>query len=442
MKVLLVNSGTDIIALSCEPVGLEYIGAFLEREGHEVKIINMATTDVEKTAHKWKPDFIGYTATTPSINSAYRSSDRLRFWGFKTIIGGIHASIFPEEAIQHCDWVVVGDGEYAMLDILNGVERGILRPEYMKDISHLPFPARHLVDSDYFHKVIGFRWPFGQKKKWATLTTARGCPYRCAFCQNSKRPIPPRYNSVDRAIEEIEFIKEEYGISNIFILDDDFFLPKPRFRELAERMRPLNINWMACARASTLTDELGYIAKESGCKFVSIGFESNSQKCLDSVNKGTTPEDNQRAADICKKYGINVLANIMIGIPGETPEDIEQTIDFVKRNKFFSTGLCIATPMPGTKLWDYSKGHGLIPENVNWDDFIIGNPRLNISANISMPREETMRYFKILDDLIEKDKARLDLGWMWSILTHYPKNALKTAWGYRKRLLKYIGRVG
>jgi anaerobic magnesium-protoporphyrin IX monomethyl ester cyclase len=463
MKVLLVNSGADLIALSCEPIGLEYLAAYMEQHGVEVRIINMAQRDVIVEAIKWQPDLVGFTASTPSINLAYRDSDRLRRMGFKTVIGGIHASIMPEEAIQHADWVVVGDGEEALMNIVGSLHNieynkthkeneiglratfilppGILRPEYIKDISKLPFPARHLVDTNYFFEVIGYRWPFGEKKKWVPITTARGCLYKCRFCTNSKRPNPPRYNSVDRVIEEIQHIQKTYGISNLFFMDDDLFLPAKRFKELAERMIPLNVRWMSCLRATSATDEILELAVRSGCRYVSIGFETNSQACLNALDKQSSPEANQRAADLCAKHGIKVLANIMVGIPGETPADLEETIAFIKRNKFYSTGLTMATPMPGTKLWDYAKEHNLIPDGLNWNDFIIGNARLNVSANVAMTREETMKYFNIIDQLIEISKARLDPWWMIRLFLKNPKNALRTAWGYRKRIAKYIGRI-
>jgi len=742
MKVLLVNAGEDIIALSCEPIGLEYLASYLEQYGVEVKICNMIQHNIKKIIKSWKPNLVGVSATTPVVNSAYRLLDYCRSIGVPTVIGGVHASTMPEEAIKHADWVVVGDGEEALMQIINSfysyeimhsfsgkneickpifiLPHGILRPEYIKDISKLPPPARHLVDIDYFYTASGHGWPFGEHKKTATILTSRGCPFRClagdtivytingkfkikdlvgregvkvlsrnpatqepvyvsainiqktqemaklvrvhfddgthidctpdhkfkvfkaknqfidesewdeeaqnlkpkqqiravrfdanksgricistrrnitklhaqivmagfinrslsrderihhkdrnpgndnienliltttkdhvglhpeisermklnnpaknmtekwkknisingkgkkrsleqrmryresklgiknphynpnkkyprtypsripevnhkvlwveplshhedvycmevpginwfyannvlvhncSFCRNSKAFCPPRYNSVENVLQEIADIKNAYKVDKFYFLDDDLLLPPARFKQIAKGISGWNIRWGMAARSSSITREGAAYAKMAGCEYIFMGFESNSQKCLDALGKRTTPADNQRAVDICNEFGIKVVAGFMVGIPGETPDDLEETIKFIKGNKFFSIGLCMATPMPGTLMWDQAEQNGLLPAERDWDNFTIGNPKLRCTPNPAMTFDETMKYFNIIDNLCEKKRATIEMGWIWSMFRKYPMAAIKTIWQYRKRLLRYIGRV-
>jgi len=360
-KVALINPGKDEKYAVQEPLNIGFIASYLEKNGIEVTIIDeLAGQNVEKELDKYKPDVVGITATTPLAPDAYRIGDLCKKRGILTVIGGVHASVLPEEALQHADVVVKGEGEVAMLEIVRrGIKSGVVSCPYIKNIDEIPPPARHLMQMDFYLHTKDrlpetYLYFVPPHTKVASILTSRGCPYNCIFCHNSWRGIPYRFNSPERVISEVKYLIEKYHIQALFFIEDNFFVNKPRVKKICELMKRENINiiWGANSRVDNIDLEILQIAKKAGCRQVTFGFESGSQKILDVLNKKTTVEQNKRAIELCNKAGIIPQGTIMIGNPTETIEDVRATQQFLKESDIKSVGICITTPYPGTQLWN------------------------------------------------------------------------------------------
>jgi len=394
MKVALVNPGRGRRWTVSEPLNLGYIASCLEQNNIEVKIIDqIAGQDVKKEIEHYGPDMVGITAVTPLAPIAYKIADMCRKKGILTVMGGVHASVMPEEALTHADVVVVGEGEMAMLDIVkSGIKSGIVSYPYVKNIDKLLPPARHLMKQDFYSNILdkikdlmAFLPFVPPSTKVATLLTSRGCPFRCTFCHNSWRQSPVRFHSAERVISEMKQLKEDYGVEALFFMDDNFLANKPRLEEICRMMiaEKLEIIWGCNASSHYINPTTAQMIREAGCRELDFGWESGSQRILDILNKSTTVERNREAIRTCKEAGLMVTGTFMIGNPTETIEDIKLTQQFILENGIDMYGVCITTPYPGTKLWDWCNEQGLIPKSFNWSDFNQGDLRVRACETIS-----------------------------------------------------------
>ena len=420
-KVALISPGSEDPRFGVsEPLNLGYIASYLEKQGIEVIMVDeVAGQNVAQELSKFNPDIVGITATTPVIYRAYQLADLCRSRGFLTVIGGVHVSVLPQEAVKHCDFVVCGEGEDAMLDIVNGKisseekEKKIVQRPYIKNIDDVPMPARHLMKMDFYLKSRD-RFPDSfysfvpLHTKVATIITGRGCPYRCLFCHNSLRSSFYRWNSAERVVAEIEFLIEKYGIGALFSIEDTLFANKSRFIKICKLMKEkeINLTWAGNARVDEVDLEILKLAKEVGCTQVTFGFESGSQKVLDLLNKGTTIEQNKRAIALCRKAGIIPQGTFILGTPGETAEDLEATKRFIIENKMGATsGKSIATPYPGTKLWELCKQNNFIPKNFKWSDMVLN--KVVIPTNPLMPPAVIEKYYYEISQLCASEAPML-----------------------------------
>jgi len=392
VKVALVNPGRDQRFAIQEPLNLGFIASYLEKNNIELRIIDeLAGQNVENELNEYHPDIVGITATTPTALDSYRIADMCRKKGILTVMGGVHASVLPKEALQHVDIVVKGEGEIAMLDIVrnNNISSRIISRPYIKNIDEVPPPARHLMEMDFYLRTKdrlpgSYLYFVPPNTPTASILTSRGCPYNCMFCHNTWRGMPYRSNSAERVILEIEELIETYSIRALFFIEDNLFLNNRRLQTICKMMKQnkINIMWGGNARVDNIDLEILQIAKESGCRQITFGFESGSQRTLDVLNKGTTVEQNRKAIELCNRVGIIPQGTFMIGNPTETIEDIKATKKFIEDNEIECVGICITTPYPGTQLWKWCEDHGLIPKSVNWSDFLYDKVPIHVCNTI------------------------------------------------------------
>lgn len=410
-KVILVYPGLNQSWASPHPpINIGYIAAYLEANGVEVHIVDeLAGQDVRDAISKIKPDIVGITATTPMVPHAYRAAKIAREeFGIFTVMGGKHAMILPEEALRHVDMVVLGEGEKAMLDIVNGARAKTYQVPYFKNLDEIPSPSWHLMDME-FYLTSRERTPsnhlrlFPLKSRIAALISTRGCPYSCIFCYNSWRDTPMRSHSPERVLADVKHLVERYKADAVFFMDDDFFANKKWLRKICELFIGEGLNkqiiWGCQATANHVDEESLMFAKDAGCYQVGFGFESGSQRILDILKKErTTVEENADAAKLCKDAGIHSWATFMIGNPTETMEDIQTTFDFIRNNHIDGVGIHVTTAFPGTDLWNWCKKRNLIPEKLDWSIFDTGH--VTIPACDTIPpdvierlRDEIQYYF-------------------------------------------------
>lgn len=400
MKIAFVNPAIlkSDKTWAAEPLPLITLAAYLQKyvKGVEVRIFDeQAGQDFKKGLLEFKPDVVGLTAMTMFANDAYRIADWVKENTDSLVaIGGIHATIMPEEAKQHADVVVKGEGELAFMDMANGkLKEGIVDYPIIKDLDSIPIPDRSLIDMEFYIKNIS-----SKGKRIGRVLTSRGCPYKCIFCFNSKRIVPLRFNSAERVIEEIRGLVDEYDINYISFYDENFAMNKERLVKICNTIREEfgDLVW-DCQTSSNIVDlQLLQIMKDAGCEQIGFGLESGSDKILKILGKGhVTVEQNEKAINLCKKAGIKVRGCFILGNYMETEEDLQKTVDFIERNEIDFVSLHILTPYPGTKLWDICLREKLIPENIDWSNFTTASESIPYANNM-IPKERITNIYKTL----------------------------------------------
>ncbi|MCM8791840.1 MAG: B12-binding domain-containing radical SAM protein [Candidatus Omnitrophica bacterium] len=390
-RIALINPGKDIRFAIQEPLSLGFLASFLEKNNIEVKIIDeLAGDDVEKEIISFSPHAVGITATTPLVRRAYEIARFCKKKDILVIMGGPHVSVLSDEALCFADVVVKGEGEEALLKIIrNDIRKGLVIGNYIKNLDDFPPPARHLMHMDYYlytkdrlrHTYLYFVLPH---TRVASILTGRGCRYRCIFCHNSWRNLPLRFNSPERVIQEIEELISKYKIQALFFIEDTLFTDRNRLEEICRLMRKqkIKIIWGANARVNEIDEDILKIAKNAGCRQITFGFESGSQRILNILKKGTTVEQNKKAIHLCRKLGIIPQGTFIIGNPTETAEDIYATLNFIKENPLSGPGVLYSTPFPGTELWNWCREHNLISKDLDWSDFDYAHPIFSCSEEI------------------------------------------------------------
>lgn len=368
------------------PLGLGYLAAVLEKAQYKVDVIDCQALGLNYEGFrseiaKHKPDIVGITSTTLTYKSGLQIARIAKEVHPKclTAMGGSHVSFWDQEALQECpqlDVIVRKEGENTMLELAERVETGkgyydVLgttcrkngqivknadRP-YIEDLDALPFPAHHL-------------WPLERLRKHGTvifpLVTSRGCVYWCDFC-TAVRMFGRRYRmrSPKNVVDEIEYLHRKFGAYQFTFYDDAFTVDQKRAAEICREIkrRGLKIKWDCETRVDMVTKDLLRTMKEAGCFAVWLGVESGSQPVLDAMRKGITPAQTIRAFKWAKEVGLMTVANVILGFPGETRETIWETIRFIERLKPDDIGYYIATPYPGTPLYEKVVKEGLLLTN-------------------------------------------------------------------------------
>ena len=377
MKIALINPGVDKYN-DTPPINLAMLASYLETRGHEVIIIDkLAGDNFEKKLHAFQPDVVGVTATTPVITDAWRCADYCKAIGIYTIMGGVHSSILPEESLKHCDAVVVGEGEIVLGELCESRAKGIFQGKPVTNLDLLPPPAWRLLNMEFYTTVlsrvqINYMSFIDKNAIMGNMLTSRGCPWNCLFCHNSYRTIPARYNSAERVIQDLEQLIQEYHITGLFFVEDNFFSNPARVKKICKLMKEKNINipWGANSRVDCVNEDILKLVADCGCKQVTFGFESGSDRILKVLNKKTTAAMNKKAIELCNRVGIKASGTFMIGNPTETIDDIRMTQKFIEENDIRGPiGVCITTPYPGTKLWEWCEKNNRIPKNFRWEEF-------------------------------------------------------------------------
>jgi radical SAM superfamily enzyme YgiQ (UPF0313 family) len=381
--------------LSQPPMSLLCLAAVLEREGHQIKIIDCLVEDnvMNLIKRETKDAFlVGITAMTVQVKNAVKISEMIKKENDVPIVwGGCHATLFPEQTCRDksVDFVVIGEGESTLLELVRALEsgksyknikglvyeeNGVVRINPLRDhldIEKLPIPAYHLVDMLPYLKNISL---IGKRERLAIIESSRGCPHRCAFCINVVANNQEyRMKSPKKVLNEIEVMINKYNIDSIAFRDDNFFVNRNRVKAICEGMikRKFNITWDASCRADYfrdgfLDDQLVSLMRKSGCVSLRIGAESGSQRMLDLMKKDLTPKQILHSAKMCDKYDIIPTYSFMVGLPHDKKEDMLITIKFIKKIKKIcptsNFGVGPFRPYPGGELYEVCVKSGAFKE--------------------------------------------------------------------------------
>ena len=395
MKILLINP-PQATRYPQPPLGLEMVAAVLEKKGYLVKILDLPALRLSENSlptviSQEKPDIVGITAMTPTINSAVNVAKKVKESNSNVtvVLGGAHATIRPEETLQNApeiDIVVRGEGEQTTLELVKVLENdassinqvlGITYREWtgirsnpsrqpLSDLDALPFPAFHLLPVGKYR----LHPPFGRRSPVMPIITSRGCPYRCIFCSKSVFGKKYRSNSPAYIVDEIRLLNEKFGVKEIKFYDDVFTLDRKRVIDICRQLKEqgIDIPWTCETRVNLVDRELLRVMKDAGCYMIAYGVESGNQVILNNLKKDITLEQAIKAFELTDEAGIETVAYFMIGSPDETPQTIEETMDFAKKLDPDFVQFSMTTPYPGTELFRLAFEEGYVSEK--WDEYV------------------------------------------------------------------------
>jgi radical SAM superfamily enzyme YgiQ (UPF0313 family) len=343
----LVNPKTDSLttrpqyfnrALYSPLAGLLAVAASIPRDQYEVVLTD---ENIETIDFDLKADLVGISAMTSYVNRGYEIADEFRSRGIPVIMGGVHASFMPQEALKHCDAVVIGEVELVIDKLLDDLRQGSMRGTYK---------------SEHLHPMVGVpmpRYDLLKKNRYVNRTfvqTSRGCHQGCTFCAEPlMNGLKFRYRPVDEVIAEME----NCGARTISINDADFFGTPERPKEVMRALKGRGIQWQAGVTSKLAQDDrMLELAAESGCTMLSIGFESISRTTLKSVHKHVNrPETFAALVEKAHSYGIMVFGLFMFGFDGDDTSVFEETVRFNRDSNYDACAYSVLTPYPGTLTW-------------------------------------------------------------------------------------------
>ena len=319
--------------------------AALTPSEHEVRVFD---ENIEAIDYDWPADLAALSVMTMFAPRAYEICARYRARNVRTVLGGIHPSMVPEEALQYCDSVVIGEAEQTWPSLLQDVRRGRLERRYRADgpadLTCSPTPDRTLLARPrYFSENV---------------QTTKGCPFSCEFCSvhafDGQRIRHKTVEQVVREINDVQSSPSRYKRKKAVFFADDNLVADMRFaRELIKALEPLQINWMCQASVNVgQDDELLRQMRRSGCGAIFIGFESISSEALGQMHKTVNKRhDYARVIGAIQSHGMPVQPSFILGYDSDTTETFDQLIDFVQHHHLFAPVFNILTPFPGTKLF-------------------------------------------------------------------------------------------
>lgn len=379
-KIILINLPSPwlISDRDTTPNGILYIAAYLREKGIPVSVTDLAGLPEE---HWLIPDadIYGISTTTPQYPYALKVIKKLRSrQKCKIVLGGVHPILLPKRTLKEtkADHIVVGEGEKAIERIYLGKEkRKIIYEPLIKNIDEFPAPAVDLIDI-YEYLSIGTNAYISGAKREAYIQTARGCPYDCAFCcqRNIWRGVV-RNRSLKRVMEEIDNYLTRYKVDQIYFNDDTFILNEKRIYKLCKLMRKRKVVWHCLSRVDRVNPKILKAMRISGCRAVTYGIESGSDKILKLMNKMTDSETGYKAICMAKDAGLKVRAQMIVGFPGETDKTVEETAKFVKRAPADAWGFHAFVPFPGCDIWNNPDKYNFHINNADFGSFhTIGKP--------------------------------------------------------------------
>ena len=411
MNVLLINPPSlvsqneviDRFQIITPPLGLAYLAGMLEHHEYPVKILdgialNLSLSSLKRSVKKEQPSIVGVTATTSQIFDALKVVKAAKEVCPEcfTIIGGAHVTFLPIETMndpsygKYLDAVCIREGEQTIYELTKTLEknsgdlsavRGIAyrkntsikinepRP-LIEDLDSLPWPSRHLLPMDRY-KLLGKEEDIGH------IYTSRGCPFNCIFCSSSKI-LGNRFRarSPESVVKEFEHIVSEYDPMTIEFVDDLFTLNRKRVVKICRKLRKrhlYDIPWACSSRINVTTKSMLAEMKKAGCLLIYYGIESGSQRVLNLMKKQLSIEQIVKVVKWTQEAKINLLGSFLFGIPGETKAEMEQTIGFAKKLGLLYTQFSIATPYPGTELYEMACANNYLIE-IDWSKYTSGKP--------------------------------------------------------------------
>lgn len=390
MRVTLVNvqisEGNNIVP----PLGVLYVASVLELLGHRVQVFDIDPDVYPCTDEivRFAPDLIGLSCYTNTYGKARRLKALLerRLPDAIYVCGGVHATAKPVETFNELgvDYLVYAEGERTIARLVGALESGVPDaiseinglyyrkngeikyggpPDLIDDLDTIPFPARHLLDFEPYLVPPGMIRGYAMERV-TTIFTSRGCPYACTYCAShivqGKRV---RRRSPANVIAELRSLVDRYRINGFYICDDVVTLDREWMMEFSRQLTEdhLGLRWACQSRVDSLDEELLETMKQAGLVQLDFGVESGSNKTLKTMRKGADVDTARTAFRLTRKLKVRSCATFILGFPGETEEDMQETYRLAREIKADYTAFYFLTPYPGTPIYDTALQH-------NWFD--------------------------------------------------------------------------
>lgn len=381
------------------PIYLAYMVAVLEEAGVEVGFIDgvmeeMSIADFSRAVSSIRPDLVVIECSTPSIDYDLETARAVKdsVDGTSVALIGSHATFFHEEILSDnpaVDAICRGEAEMTVKELALSLSSGDdlrqvkslsyregeevrvnpVRP-LIQDLDSLPFPARHIVRHD------GYRAAIYSGDCPTAMVSSRGCPHHCIYCLWPETLYGHKFRarSAANVVDEMEHVVRDYGVDEIYFDDDCLTLSKKRVLEMCRLLlkRDVGVKWIVQSRVDTVDREVLTAMKEAGCHYILFGVESGSPRMLEIMKKRISLERVRQAFKDCRELGIRTQAFFLFGVPGETQETVEETIEFAKEIGADSTQFAIVVPHPGTELYETCMEHGWLVYD-GWEDFAAEN---------------------------------------------------------------------
>lgn len=362
-----------------QKLGILYVaGTLRENPSFEVDVIDsladgLNSSDIRRIVKEEKPDIVGFSVLTFNLLDCIDVAKIIRDVSPNTKIcfGGFHPTIYPQETLDfpEVDYIVFGEGESTFKELVEAIDKcgnlesrlpsidgigwknsfgtGSLNKarKAAAKLDEIPMPAHDLIDLEKYTVVLA------NDSKVASMQTSRGCPSKCTFCDI--RLTRFRFRTAENVLEEIEYLKSR-GINEFFLVDDQFTSNKERVLKLCELLiiKNVDIKFKISSRIDRVDIEMLTFLKKAGCYRIHYGIESGSQRLLDYLEKEITLDQIRETVKNTKDVGIEIFAYMMIGIPTETIEEINESIKLISELKPNHVNYSICTPFPKTALYE------------------------------------------------------------------------------------------
>lgn len=365
-------------------------------------------------------DLVGLTAMTQQAYRAYEIADIFRKKNIPVVMGGIHASLLPEEVLEHVDTVFVGEAEDLwgayLEDFKMGIEKSVYKCQVLYDLSKAPVPRYDLINFEAFKDVGNFF-------NYISIQATRGCPRDCSFCVVSKlygKKI--RKKNIDHVVSEIEYMQKYNKDSLIFFADDNLFVDKIFAKSLLKALIPLKIKYFAQTDIKVAEDqEILELAYLSGCQVAFIGFESLNPESLGEINlnkwKMKQIEKYSAAIKKIQSNGIVAFGAFVIGFKNDNLSTFKSIKDFVIQNNIPGQ-FTILTPLPGSRLYKQLKSEGRLYSDIFWNkcsyyDLVFKHDNMSIE-------EAESSLIQLYEEVFSTENSINRLFYMKNIYKHLP----------------------
>lgn len=416
MKVLLVNPASTVWSSRTHiHMGLGYLAGSLRAAGYEVALFDGEVEDetLEERLHRESFDLVGISSATPLIYEAWKAAEIAKAHGAVTILGGPHLTLLPDESMHRAevDLVARGECEDLILEVLDALQEdaGILPegeagPRYFRspawrniaglsyrdgegkivhnparplrrDIDSIPWPAYDLFKIERYTNLQPLTDGLDPHARAYTIVTSRGCPYQCIYCSKPITGHTWRPRQPEEVVREWGYLVREMKATEIGLTDDVWNLDLERAKEICRlliREKLTHVPWVTIhgMRVTSTDRELFDLMKKAGCKRVGFGVESGSQRILDYIKKKQTLDEVRQAFANARAAGLQTMGFFIFGLPTETEETMDQTIELALELDPDLANFMIAAPFPGTELYHIVQSQGRFFSQ-DWRDFAI-----------------------------------------------------------------------